>query len=211
MWSRADRGLREVPAAAEAGLVQPRRGDGAGGLEFGRWVRQAAYLPTCGALVRSPHRPRIMSLPLKEQYAALELFRGSMIRHSLVAYRSGQARPDPVDFKGETWLDYVPVRVHDTIMVEERLPPSAAAVLINPSHSYTDIYLPIDLAQKRLFERIDGVKSISEIAIGDEQRAVARICSNGCGNMIRSCSTPRDAIAGVASSGTGEADYQGNP
>jgi SAM-dependent methyltransferase len=148
---------------------------GACGLEFGRWVRQAAYLPSCGSLVQSPHHTRLKKLPLESQYAALELFRGSMIRHSVVAYRSDEARPDPADFTGEAWLDYVPIRLHDTIVVEERLPPSAAAVLINRSHSYTDIYLPIDLPQKRLFDQIDGGKRISEIAIGSEDRAVARI------------------------------------
>src|SRR5439155_10906988 len=64
----------------------------AANLEFGRWMRQAPYLPTCGALVRSPHRARMMRLPLNEQFAAVELFRGSMLRHSFVAYRNDRTR-----------------------------------------------------------------------------------------------------------------------
>jgi SAM-dependent methyltransferase len=55
------------------------------GLRFGRWVRQAPYLPQCGGLAATPHAGRVAALPLKEQYAALELFRGTMLRHSLVA------------------------------------------------------------------------------------------------------------------------------
>jgi hypothetical protein len=47
--------------------------------------------------------------------------------------------------------------------VEERLPPGAAAVLINPSHTYTDIYLPIDTEEKRWLDSIDGRKTIGEI------------------------------------------------
>ena len=57
------------------------------GLRFGRWVRQAPYLPQCSGLAATPHAGRLAALPLKEQYAALELFRGTMLRHSLIAYR----------------------------------------------------------------------------------------------------------------------------
>ena len=52
----------------------------------------------------------------------------------------------------------------DTIVVKERLPVGAAAVLINPSHSHTDLFLPIDAAEERLFGAIDGARSIGEIA-----------------------------------------------
>ena len=38
----------------------------------------------------------------------------------------------------------------------ERLPPGVAAVLINRSHTYRDIYLPIDAREKRMFDAIDG-------------------------------------------------------
>jgi hypothetical protein len=58
----------------------------------------------------------------------------------------------------------VPIRLPDTICVQERLPPGAAAVLINRTHTYTDIYLPIDKQEKRLFDAIDGRRTIREIA-----------------------------------------------
>lgn len=144
-------------------------------LEFARWANQAPYLPTCGAMVRSPHRPRIMRLPAEERYAALELFRGSMIRHSLVAYRRDRKRDRQVVFEGESWLDYVPIRLPRTIMVEERLPPNAAAVLINQGHTFTDIYFPIEAPQREIFERIDGVKAIGDIATNEAERQTARI------------------------------------
>ena len=39
----------------------------------------------------------------------------------------------------------------------------AAAVLINQSHTFKDLILPIDSAEKRLFDTIDGTRSIGEI------------------------------------------------
>jgi len=144
-------------------------------LDFGRWVRQAPYLPTCGALVLSPHRPKLMELLPEEQYAALELFRGSMVEHGFVAYRNDRQIRQPITFDGEDWLGYVPLRIPETVVVEERLPPSAAAVLINRSHTFTDLYLPIDFQQKALFDQIDGVRSIRELAPSSEIRSLARV------------------------------------
>ena len=148
---------------------------GAADLEFGRWVRQAAYLPQCGALVPSPHQRMLSRLPVAEQYAAVELFRGSMVRHSLVAYREDRPSRQRIGFGGDAWLGYVPIRLPDTIVVEERLPPGAAAVLINRSHTFTDLYLPIDAQQKPLFDAIDGKRSIAEIAPDDALRSTARV------------------------------------
>jgi SAM-dependent methyltransferase len=135
-----------------------------GGLTFGRWIRQAPYTPHCGVMARIPQAPRMAQLSLPEQYAAVELFRGTMVLHSVVAYRSDH--PDgahPVNFAGDAWRGYVPIRMPDTICVQERLPPGAAAVLINRNHSYRDLYLPIDAMEKKLFDEIDCNRSISDI------------------------------------------------
>jgi SAM-dependent methyltransferase len=138
---------------------------GQAGLQFGRWVRQAAYLPQCGALAASPHQALLAQLPPPAQYAAVELFRGTMVRHNTVVYRNDRpADSQPVGFDDERWLDYVPLRLPDTICVQQRLPLGAAAVLINPAHTYTDLYLPIDAQQKQLFDSIDGKRTIGEIA-----------------------------------------------
>ena len=58
---------------------------------------------------------------------------------------------------------YVPSKMSDTICVEERLPPGAAAVLINQTHTYRDLFMPIDSTEKRLFDAIDGNRSIGDI------------------------------------------------
>jgi SAM-dependent methyltransferase len=151
----------------------------AAGLQFGRWVRQAAYLPQCGALASSPHQALLVRLPRDEQYAAVELFRGTMVRHSAVAYGCDRPQAQAIGFDGEAWLDHVPLRLPDTVVVQERLPPGAAAVLINTSHSYTDIYLPISAAQKRMFDAIDGRRTIAQIAPQPAQRDAARVLFEG--------------------------------
>lgn len=147
----------------------------AAGLCFGRWLRQAAYLPQCGAPLATPHQTRLARLEPEEQYAAMELFRGSMVEHSLVAYRNDRMRPQSIGFDGDAWLDYVPIRLPDTLVVQERLPAGSAAVLINPGHTCTDLYLPIDARQKSLFDAIDGSRSIGELAPDDALRPVAKV------------------------------------
>ena len=138
-----------------------------GGLAFGRWVKQAQYIPHCGVLAHIPQASRMAQLPLAEQYAAAELFRGTMVRHSVVVYRDDNPGDQQrISFAGDAWLGYVPIRMSDTICVQERLPPEAAGVLINRSHTYTDLYLPIDATEKRLFDAIDGSRTIAAIAEG---------------------------------------------
>ena len=62
------------------------------------------------------------------------------------------------------WLSTVPIRLPDTIVVEERLPPGSAAVLINQMHTFTDLVLPIDALEHRIYRAIDGASSVAEIA-----------------------------------------------
>ena len=135
------------------------------GLRFGRWLRQAPYLPDCGAPRDTPHHARLTALAAAEQYAAMELFRGTMLRHSAVLYRDDlSCEGETITFEGEAWRDYVPIRLPETICVGERLPPGKAGVLINTLHTDTDLYFPINAAEKRLVDAIDGERSIAALA-----------------------------------------------
>jgi hypothetical protein len=135
------------------------------GLQFGRWVKQAPYSPHCGLMARLPQAARLAKLPLMDQHAAAELFRGTISRHSVVVYRDDDpATTHSLSFGSDAWRRYVPIRAPDTIAVEERLPSGAAAVLINRRHSHTDIYLPIDAQEKRLYDAVDGARTIGELA-----------------------------------------------
>ena len=134
------------------------------GLVFERWVRQAPYLPQCGEVGQSPHGPRLARLEPAEQYAAIELFRGTMARHSAIVYRSDRPEKNQaIRFDDAHWLKYVPIRIPQTVCVEERVPEGAVAVLVNPGHTYSDLYLPVSQEEKCLFDAIDGKRTIEKI------------------------------------------------
>jgi SAM-dependent methyltransferase len=134
------------------------------GLTLGRWYWQAPYVPGCGAIAATPHARRLAALPEREQYAALELWRGTMTAHSAIARRSDAGPSHRVRFDDERWRSYVPIRFASTLCVQERLPAGAAAVLLNRSHPFHDLVLPINAEEKRMFDAIDGRRSITEIA-----------------------------------------------
>lgn len=133
------------------------------GLQFGRWVRQAPYLPQCGAFAETAHADRLSALPKTEQFTAMELLRGTMLRHSLIVYRDEISQNLAPVFDGGKWLDYVPIRLPETVCVEEKLPDGAVGVLINQYHTDVDIFMPIKAGERQMFEAIDGHHSILDI------------------------------------------------
>jgi len=95
-------------------------------------------------MAATPHAARLAALPVRDQYAAMELWRGTMTAHSLIVRASDT--PDAgvaAGFGTTRWLGYVPVRMPTAICVQERLPPGAAGVLLNRSHAHHDLVLPI--------------------------------------------------------------------
>jgi SAM-dependent methyltransferase len=149
------------------------------GLTFGRWLEQAAYLPQCGALAKSPHAARIASLPARVQHALIELFRGTMVMHHFIAYpddRTGEAQP--ITFAGEGWRRYVPIRLPWTVCVRERVPAGSVAVLINRAHTFTDLVCSVDAFEDTLLGAVDGERTLAEILTQvakherDERRAL---------------------------------------
>jgi hypothetical protein len=86
-----------------------------------------------------------------------------MVRHSIIVCERRSWGSQAVSFAGDAWRGYVPIRMPDTICVRDRLPPDAAGVLINQSHTCRDLFLPIDATEQLLFDTIDGRCSIEEI------------------------------------------------
>jgi hypothetical protein len=66
-------------------------------------------------------------------------------------------------FAGDGWRDYVPIRMSDIVCVQDRLPSGAAAVLINQTLTFKDLFLPVGPTEKRWFDAIDGDRSIASI------------------------------------------------
>jgi SAM-dependent methyltransferase len=147
-----------------------------GGFTFGRWLYQAPYLPHCGDISKTPHYSHLIQLSPADQFAEVELFRGTMVRHSAVLYPTdGAIDRRKVSFVGSGWQDYIPIRLPGTITIKEKLPPGAAAVLINQNHTYPDLIFPVHKLQLRLYEGIDGERTLSEItrsvpSMGDFQQ-----------------------------------------
>jgi SAM-dependent methyltransferase len=139
--------------------------DGAG-LRFGRWERQAPYLTDCGAISETPHAGRVAALPAGEQYAAMELFRGTITRHTAIAFHAGDTTSGRLDFGAATVSGWIPVLVPSAIAVEERLPPGAAAALLNRAHTDTDLVLFVDRAELGTFRAIDGRRTVGELGPG---------------------------------------------
>ena len=148
------------------------------GLTFERWYSQAPYLPQCGAIATTPHRVRLTALSECEQYAAMELWRGALATHSVIISRSDSNEAGgKVRFNDPRWPQYVPVRLPGTLCVQDRLPEGAAGVLLSRYHTFPDLVLVIDAQEKRMFDAIDGRRSIAELvksAGGLEQLSRAR-------------------------------------
>jgi SAM-dependent methyltransferase len=135
------------------------------GLTFGRWYWQAPYEPRCGAIATTPHASRLAALSDRDQYAAMELWRGTMASHSVILYRNdaGADITAMPRFDDEAWRHYVPLRLPWTQLIQERLPAGAAGALINKSHQYHDLVLMLGPQERRLFDAIDGRRTTSEI------------------------------------------------
>jgi SAM-dependent methyltransferase len=133
------------------------------GLRFGRWARQAAYLPDCGSISETPHAARIAGLPLAEQYAAMELFRGTLARHTVIAYDQDDQISGRLDFTDPAAKDWRPIPVPTAIVIAERLPPGATAALLNRAHSETDLVMFVTGAELAMFRRIDGGRAVGDL------------------------------------------------
>ncbi len=144
--------------------------DGAG-LGFTRWERQAPYLPECGSMSETPHAARIAALAPAEQYAAMELFRGTIARHTAILRHLDDVQ-DAEDVMSGDISTWTPLVAPSAIAVEERLPPGAAAALINRAHGDTDLVLFVDRRRLRLFRAIDGERTVAQM--GREATAFVR-------------------------------------
>ena len=136
------------------------------GLRFGRWEHQAPYLPDCGSVSETPHAERIAALPPPEQHALVELFRGTMTRHTAIAFDADDPATGVVDFTGDAVDRWIPLPVPTAVAVEERLPPGAAGALVNRAHVDTDLVLFVDRRRLDLFRSIDGQRTIGELGPG---------------------------------------------
>jgi len=96
----------------------------------------------------------------------MELFRGTITRHTAIAFDADDTSSGVLDFAHATTSRWVPVTVPSAIAVEERLPAGAAAALINRAHTDTDLVLFVDQRQLEVFRAIDGRRTVAELGTG---------------------------------------------
>ncbi|HSJ91953.1 MAG TPA: class I SAM-dependent methyltransferase, partial [Ilumatobacter sp.] len=144
------------------------------GLRFGRWARQATYLPDCGTISETPHAARIARLPPFDQYTAVELFRGTIDRHTAILFDADDSRSGRLDFSQPSQL--VPIVAPTAVVVDDasRLPGGAAAALLNRAHSASDLVLFVDRAELDVFRALDGRTTVAELG-GPAERLVERL------------------------------------
>jgi len=135
------------------------------GMSFGRWFEQAPYMPQCGVIAKTRHAIRLNALPEPAQYAAVELFRGTITQHNFVAFRSDRVTENqPIHFTGEQWRKYIPIRLPWTVCIRDKVPLGMVAVLLNRAHKHPDLALPINAAQRHLLNDVDGTRTLCEIS-----------------------------------------------
>lgn len=134
------------------------------GMLFGRWLEQAPYLASCGSIAGSPHAARLASLSLRQQHAAAELLRGTMVSHSFIAFRDDcPENIQPITFDGDQWRNYTPIALPWTVRIETRTATGGVAVLINRSHTFTDLVLAVAPFEDGLLKAIDGKRTLGAI------------------------------------------------
>ncbi len=152
------------------------------GLTFGRWVRQAPYEPALRRHGAPPAARRgSRSFRWRTSYAAVELFRGTMLRHSVVAYRDddrGRRARAQLRRRRLAALRADSAARHDLRRGAVAARRGRGADQPKPHVTPTSICRSTR-EEKRLFDAIDGARTIGEIAAehGRRRRSRARSSS----------------------------------
>lgn len=135
------------------------------GLVLQRFLCQAHYKPRCSAIATLPALlERTQSLPPSEQYAITELFRGDMKKHVFIACRDDRPVSDyAIEFSGDAWRQYIPIRNPGLEASRDNLPQGAIARLRWGAHEYPEIAAVVDDSQARLFDLVNGERTIAAI------------------------------------------------
>ena len=87
-----------------------------------------------------------------------------MASHEVVVCRDDRpAASWRVGFDGSDWPGYVPIRNPGLTISEQDLPTKAVARLQWASHAFPEINALVDSLQARLFNAVDGCRTISEV------------------------------------------------
>lgn len=120
---------------------------------------------------QDPLREAIATLPLADQWRCAELIGQSFARHFFLVCHPD--RPDAdytLDFTGDAWLEYVPIRRSEVKILGERLArPGEDAIVRSLTFSRVRHRVELDAFEGTLFRQIDGQHTINQL-LANEQR-----------------------------------------
>jgi hypothetical protein len=138
------------------------------GLRLQRFLCQAHYMPQSSGLA-ALREPAGESGAYSEQapcesFALTELFRGNLRTHTLIACRDDRPPESyAIGFSGRDWLSFIPIRNPGLEIDLGPFPGGGVARLSWAAHEDPAISLVVNETQARLFDAIDGSRSIAAI------------------------------------------------
>jgi hypothetical protein len=135
------------------------------GYFFQRFLYQAHYLPEASRLALKPELlADVCALKPSKQWALMELYRGTMACHEMIACRTDRPIESAVvDLAGCEWLRYVPEL---SPLVEGEfadLPPGAVMRVRCRGHAFREISVLLNETQTALCGAIDGRRTGREL------------------------------------------------
>jgi SAM-dependent methyltransferase len=135
------------------------------GMNFQRWFYQAYYLPQCSTLSDAPHLTRLLKLSPDAQYAAMELFRGHLDKHSFICCRDDRpAESWQVSLDDAEWATWIPIPqpTLGAYSVNDR--PGTVAKIVCSAHEFPLRELHLTSQHFALLQLMDGKRTLGEIA-----------------------------------------------
>ncbi len=116
-------------------------------------------------LATTPHAKRLAALPEREQYTAMELWRGLMTNHSFVVHRSDVNKDElKVRFDDERYLRYVPIRRPWTMCVQERTSCRRRGCIVEPNPSVSrSVFFSSMRRRSRCLTQSTGVAAFQKL------------------------------------------------
>jgi len=134
-------------------------------MSFSRWFLQGLYLPQCSMLADSAHAKALAELPIEQQYEAVELFRGNLHMHYVIAVRNDRpTQTYKIEWNGDTWKDYVPRPMPGIAASTENLPAGVLVELAQSGHEFPMRKPQLTSQTVPLYQAMDGKRTLSEIA-----------------------------------------------
>ena len=133
-----------------------------GGMKMHRWLGQGQYHPAIGPLKGSRMALRVAALPFWERAAAMELLRGTIIKHSFVVTHPHRPSAEEL-FGGDRIMDAVPLEADHVSATLKDEQMSVVCVAL-PEHQRPDLTITEEaLVIRQIFRTFKEGKTLAQI------------------------------------------------